>query len=109
MLHFVLYFLSMAYYLYEQECIPVGCVPAARGPYARVCFPRGGGVSGLGGGGSGPRGVGMSALGVGGWVSGLGGVCSGVCVWSGGRVVASQHALRQTPSPPVNRMNDTQV
>ena len=49
MLHFVLYFLSMAYYLYEQECIPVGCVPAARGPYAGVCFPRGG-VSGRGGG-----------------------------------------------------------
>ena len=26
---------------YEQECIPVGCVPAARRPYAGVCFPGG--------------------------------------------------------------------
>ena len=25
----------------EQECIPVGCVPAARWPYAAVCFPWG--------------------------------------------------------------------
>ena len=23
----------------KQECIPVGCVPAARRPYAGVCFP----------------------------------------------------------------------
>ena len=29
-----------------QECIPVGCVPAARRPYAGVCF---GGVSAPGG------------------------------------------------------------
>ena len=27
---------------FEQECIPVGCVPAARRPYAGVCFPGGG-------------------------------------------------------------------
>ena len=26
----------------KQECIPVGCVPAARRPYAGVCFPGGG-------------------------------------------------------------------
>ena len=25
----------------EQECIPVGCVPAARRPHAGVCFPGG--------------------------------------------------------------------
>ena len=25
----------------KQECIPVGCVPAARRPYAGVCFPGG--------------------------------------------------------------------
>ena len=31
----------------KQECIPVGCVPAAHRPYAGVCFP--GGVSDLGG------------------------------------------------------------
>ena len=28
---------------FSQECIPVGCVPAARRPYAGVCFPGGGG------------------------------------------------------------------
>ena len=27
----------------KQECIPVGCVPAARRPYAGVCFGGGGG------------------------------------------------------------------
>ena len=27
---------------HKQECIPVGCVPAARWPYAGVCFPGGG-------------------------------------------------------------------
>ena len=32
----------------KQECIPVGCVPAARCPYAEVCFP--GGVCSRGGG-----------------------------------------------------------
>ena len=26
---------------HKQECIPVGCVPAARRPYAGVCFPGG--------------------------------------------------------------------
>ena len=46
----------------KQECIPVGCVPAARGPYAGVCFRGGvlhpgggspaGGVLHLGGGGA---------------------------------------------------------
>ena len=50
----------------QHECIPVGCVLAARRPYAGVCF--GGG----GGGVPGPGGVG---------VSGLGG-----CAWSGGVV-----------------------
>ena len=61
----------------KQECIPVGCVPAARRPYAGVCFSGGGSPSGgvlHPGGGSPSRGGGM----------------------------ASQHALRQTP-PPVDR------
>ena len=57
----------------EQECIPVGCVPATRRPYAGVCF------------------LGRCLL-QGGLVPG------GVC--SGGVVVVSQHALRQTPPPP---------
>ena len=61
----------------KQECIPVGCVPAARWPYAAVCFP--GGIFSGGG------------LALGG--SARGGV--------------SQHALRQTPLPPVDRILDT--
>ena len=32
----------------KQECIPVGCVPAAHRPYAGVCFPGGGSPSGGG-------------------------------------------------------------
>ena len=76
---------------FKQECIPVGCVPAAHRPYARVCFPGGGGVcsrgvsapgegvlSGLEGGllqGGSARGV----------VSGLTGVCPRVgLLWGGG-------------------------
>ena len=52
----------------KQECIPVGCVPAARRPYARVCSHcRGGGV--------------VSAPGR---VSAPGGVCSGGGVCSRG-------------------------
>ena len=53
----------------QQECIPVGCVPAARRPYAGVCFP----------------GEGEGCLRVCSWgVSALGGVCSrGVCSWGG--------------------------
>ena len=58
----------------QQECIPVGCVPAARWPYAGVCSW----------GGSVPRGClllgGVSALG--GLL--LGGVCSGGCLLWGG-------------------------
>ena len=34
--------------IFEQECIPVGCVPAAHWPYAAVCFG-GGGLPGPGG------------------------------------------------------------
>ena len=34
----------------KQECIPVGCVPAASRPYAGVCFPGGWRVSVPGGG-----------------------------------------------------------
>ena len=51
----------------RKECIPVRCVPAARWPYAGVCFP-GRVVSALGG------------------VSAQGGVCSWGCVWSWGGV-----------------------
>ena len=112
----------------QQECIPVGCVPAGRRQYAGVCFPGGGGCLLLGGllqggwrlGGLPPGGSalggclrGVSAPGgyaPGGWCLLLGGLSAlggllpgGVCSWG----VASQHALRETP--PVNRMNDRQV
>ena len=92
-------------YLLIQECIPVGCVPAARRPYAWVCFPGGGGRGCLLPGGGCLPGLGGSALGgvclVRG-VSALGGVC---LIWGG----VSQHALRQTPSPPVDRILDTRL
>ena len=69
----------------EQECIPVGCVPAARWPYAAVCLW--GGVCSWGGAPGG-------CLLPGGLL--WGGVCSrGVCLLQGDGV--SQHALRQTP------------
>ena len=77
------YMLVDAKYI-KQECIPVGCVPAARRPYAGVCFPGGsawsGGVSAWSGGVSawsqggllGPGGLG-GLPGPRGVVSGLGG------------------------------------
>ena len=69
--------------LFEQECIPVGCVPAARRPYSGVCFPGGG--SAWSGGVLPGRGV-VPCSGEGGspW---SGGVClvQGGLPWSGGR------------------------
>ena len=62
------------YILYKQECIPVGCVPAARRPYSGVCFP--GGVCLV-------RGGVCLVLGVSAWSRGVclvGGVMS---AWSG--------------------------
>ena len=72
-------------------------------PGGVVCLVRGG-LPGLGG---------VSAWSPGGGVLGPGGACSqggclpgpGVSAWSGGGL-ASQHALRQTPSPPVDRITD---
>ena len=81
----------------KQECIPIGCVPAARWPYAGVCFL--GGVLR-------PGGV-YLVLGVylvGGVLSPGGVSGAGGCLLQGGllRGVSapggvSQHALRQTP------------
>ena len=81
----------------KQECIPVGCVPAARRPYAGVCFPEGWWgvcVSGRGGvclvwgvvclvwvGGV------VCLVWVGGWCAWSGG---GWCAWSGGVVCLVQ-------------------
>ena len=84
----------------KQECIPVGCVPATRRPYARVCFLGGvwsgggcvwsGGCLVWGGGVSGPGGGGWCVWSGGGGVPGLGGVCLVGGVWSGGLVCLVQ-------------------
>ena len=79
----------------RQECIPVGCVPAARRPYAGVCFwgglPGPGGVVCLVPGGSGMPGLGGVVCLVGG----------GCLPWGG--IPACTEA---EPPLPVNRMND---
>ena len=94
--------------MFKQECIPVGCLPAARRPYAGVCFlggsawsrgvPPSGGVSLV------PGGSAWSWGGVclvpGGRVLHPGGVPQSGGVPPSGGGMASQHALRQTPSPP---------
>ena len=102
--------------LKKQECIPVGCVPADRRPYAGVCFPGGGGSAPGGGllrGGSGPGGCllrGGVVLHAGG-VSALGGCLLPGGVWSGGFSMAGGSGKEnppgwENPSPPVNRMTD---
>ena len=88
----------------EQECIPVGCVPAVRRPYAGVCFPGGCLVQG----GSAPRGVpGLEGYARGGMLPG-GCMVWGCMVWGvyGPGGLVSQQALRQNPPPPVNRMTN---
>ena len=101
----------------KQECIPVGCVPAARRPYAGVCFLGGcgpggwvwsgsGGVSAPGG-WSGPRGCLLQGGLVPGGVCSRGGVWSRGegWVWSGprGEWYPTMHWSR---TPPVNRMTN---
>ena len=96
----------------KQECIPVGCVPAARRLYARVCFPGGCLVQGWGG-----------VPGPGGWCAWSGGAClvRGVClVWGGGvpgpggRGVSALGGSASVPCgipppPPPCEQNDKQV
>ena len=80
----------IAHTFFKQECIPVGCVPAARRPYAGVCSPGGvclvlGGLPALGGCLPGPGGclpglegclpVNVGSAWLGGCLPGLGGVC----------------------------------
>ena len=89
---------------WKQECIPVGCVPADRRPYAGVCFQGGRGVSAPGG-VLHSRGV-CSKGGV--W---SGGVCSGGVSGRGGSPCRGGLARRtppgwENPSPPVNRMTN---
>ena len=66
---------------HNKECIPVGCVPAARRPYAGVCFPGGGSPWSRGG---------LSDPGGSAWSGGVSLVPGGVCLvqggsaWSGG-------------------------
>ena len=76
----------------QQECIPVGCVPAAHRPYAGVCFPGGFLLWG---------------------VSALGGVCSEGCLLPEGSAPGGEGGdgipACTEADPPVNRMNDRQV
>ena len=89
------------YFIEKQECIPVGCVPAAYWPYAGVCFPGGGVVWFRGGAWSG-RGV-WSPGGV--WSGGVwsqGGLVRGGLLWGGCGIQACTEAEplpvdRQTP------------
>ena len=80
--------------LLKQECIPVGCVPAARRPYAEVCFWGGGCLLR---GGSAPGGLlwGVSAPG-GGW----GGSAPGGSAPGGGGVCILGCTEAETPQPP---------
>ena len=118
----------------KQECIPVGCVPAARWPYAAVCFPGGGGGlvpgglvlggvwSGGGGGGvvsapggclvqggvSAPQGVWSEGSGPGGSAPGEGQLPGGLVL--GGLLLGEWYPSMHWGRPTlVNRMNDRQV
>ena len=75
-----------------QECILVGCVPAAHWPYAAVFFPTGGGSPWSRGDLPGARGV---LLGPGGGLPG-----------PGGGLLAPCYLVSGEP-PPVNRITDT--
>ena len=87
---------------WKQECIPVGCVPAARWPYAGVCLLRGGG----------------GVCSQGGWSKGglvPGGICSGGVSSQGGLVLGGSGsggglllegcipACTEADTPPVDR------
>ena len=75
----------------KQEFIPVGCVPAARWPYAEVCFPGGSAPGGC----LLPRGCLLGGC-----------LLEGVSAWGvsapGGGVYPTMHWGRH-PSPPVDR------
>ena len=95
--------------IFEQECIPVGCVPAAHWPYAAVFFPRtgGGGVCSRGGVCSGGCLLWGDVCSGG---SALGGVClggsaRGGLLWGGGCIPACTEA----DTPPVDRILDTRL
>ena len=81
---------------FKQECIPVGCVPAARRLYSGLCFP--GGVSAWSRGClPGPGGVCL--------VQGIS-PCLGGSAWSGG-VLPAWGGSPCPETPPVNRITDT--
>ena len=91
----------------QQECIPVGCVPADRWPYAGVCFPGGGGSGarrGLVLGGSGAGGVWCWGGLVPGGSGPRGGLVPGGLV--PGRVYPSMHWGRP---PPVDRHTPVKI
>ena len=108
-----MFFTNAQQYSSEQECIPVGCVPAARRPYAGVCLS--GGVSAWSGGlvlGGLPGPGGVCLVQGGGLVPG--GVClvPGGSAWSGGGVClvpggcGIPACTEADPPPPVNRMTN---
>ena len=92
-----------------QECIPVGCAPAARRPYSEVCCSGGGGCLVRGGvvgsapGGGVWSGGGVSAPG-GGSALGRGCLLRGGLL-PGGCLPGTPPGPDQVP-PPVNRMTD---
>ena len=99
--------------LFQQECIPVGCVPADRRPYAGVRFPGGGfsirGGSPSRGGFLHPAGGG-SSIQPGGVLHPAGG---GSSIQPGGFLHPARGGssiqpglLARPPPPPVNRMTD---
>ena len=86
----------------QQECIPVGCVPAAHWPYAAVFLP--GGVCLVRGGSAWSRGVTAWSGGGSAWSGGLPG--PGGTAWSGGVCLPGPRgACPETP--PVDRITDT--
>ena len=86
----------------KQECIPVGCVPAAHWPYPGVSFLGGGctcpgcACQGVWSGGCGPGGCTCPG------VVPAGGARQGGACWG----VPARGGLPQTCPPPVNRMTD---
>ena len=107
-IHYAILFVEVL----TQECIPVGCVPAAHWPYAAVYFRGGGLLSALGGGVSVPRGCllpgGVCSRGCllwgGGWLLWGGSAPGGVGVCSRGCIPACTEADTLTP---VDRILDT--
>ena len=102
-------FIICKVWIIQQECIPVGCIPAAHWLYAAVFFP-GGGLPGPGGGSPWSGGGGVVRLGLGGVLLGPRG--GGGSPWSRGGFSLVLGGILLGPGgvsgdPPVNRITDT--